>query len=187
MLFLCKNFKMMKKTVFGLLLLMCLLACDKEGTEIIDGGNGNGGLVAQATYRITFTPDFTEDNFPQDYPQNPMFLSLIVAAHDSSDKIFDVGATPSSELQSYLLNEETSTFVNFLNSQGGQDSNTFIVNTSSGAAGPTQAQSVTITIDPDHTTLSIISKLTPSPDDEAFPNVDLMLEKSQTFLKKSPK
>ena len=38
-----------------------------------DNSGGGGGIDAQATYRITFTTNFTANTHPTDYPDNASF------------------------------------------------------------------------------------------------------------------
>ncbi len=153
----------MKKLILvPLCLALTLFSCKSDDDTPQDGGGG--GLVPNATYRVTFEPDFTQANFPTDYPTNPTFSGILVAVHEPGMSVFKIGQPASAELQTLAETGDNTALASFLASQGGMDSSDFIVMNLTDAGGPTQAQSVNISIDPDKTSISFLAALSPSPD-----------------------
>lgn len=132
-----------------------------------DSGNGGnnddgGGLVPQATYRITFTGEFTEDSHPQDYPANAMFSKMVLIAHSNTTTVFRNGTVASAGLEEYVENGTTTTLVQeHTQTDEGVDPTVVLVGND---IGPTGNDIITITITPNTTLLSFVSKIGPSPD-----------------------
>lgn len=157
------------KSIFSLLFvcLLFLASCgsdDSGGTTGDDGTDDGGSDPVTATYRITFTPEFSVDSFPQDYPAGATFSGIVVAVHAAGSRVFQEGAQASDELKTLVETGDNAPLINFLNSQGGTDSSDFLVTSLSSAGGPEEAQTVTVTIDPEKTSISFLSALSPSPD-----------------------
>lgn len=147
--------------------LFFLAACgsDDSGNTATDDSTDDGDSIPiTATYRISFTPDFTADNFPQDYPAGANFSGIVVAVHAPEEHVFQEGTQASEELKTLVETGDSAPLINFLNSQGGADDADFIVTSLSDAGGPEETQTVTVTINPEKTSISFISALSPSPD-----------------------
>ena len=129
------------------------------------GGNGDGGGdPIQAVYRVTFSPNFIEDEFPVDYPANAAFSQILVAAHAPGERIFNVGAPASEGLKTLAEEGAVGSFRGELALEGTEDNVTYRLVNSANGGGATAEQSVNITVDPDKTSISFIVSLTPSPD-----------------------
>jgi len=148
----------------SLILLTILWSCSSSDDSTDDNGGGGGGDPVIATYRITFTPNFTEASYPTDYPSNPSFSGILVAVHNSSKSVFNIGAPASAGLKTLAETGDSSALVSELQSQGGEDSVDFFVSTASSSGGPIESQTITVDIDPDKTSISFVSALSPSPD-----------------------
>ncbi len=125
------------------------------------GGNGGGGQVVQATYRITFTPNFTDQSHPTDYPANPMFGPMVVVAHPSSVKLFREGQASTDGFELYVEEGSTSELEVELTSVGDDQLPTVRTGSQIAANG---SDFIDIVITPNTTRLSFIAKLSPSPD-----------------------
>ena len=133
-----------------------------DDTTDDDGGGFDDNPVA--TYRITFTPNFTEENFPTDYPSNANFSGILVAVHAPGEHIFQEGQLATDGVKELAETGSADALELELESQGGEDNATFVVYRLASTGGPEEAQSLEITITPSKTSFSFISSLSPSPD-----------------------
>ena len=129
------------------------------------GGDNNpgGGLVAQATYKITFEPSFSEDDYPIDYPANPSFTKMFVMAHSSSSSLFNIGSAASDGLKKYVTEGDVSLLQSeHTTDEGASNATKIEIGNDINATG--SSDSVTIVVNPDLLEISFVSKLSPSPD-----------------------
>lgn len=151
--------------IFILTITLSGCSSDDNGDGDTTTDDGDGGIVpVTATYRITFTPNFTEDAFPTDYPANATFAAMVVAVHEPGKFIFDKGQLASDGIKLFAEEGDSSVLVNDLNSQGGEDNQDFLVTVANSDGGATQSQSVTVTVTPEKTEISFVTSLSPSPD-----------------------
>lgn len=143
---------------------LVMFGCSSDDNNNTDDGSGDGGDPVSATYRITFTPNFTEASFPTDYPANAGFSGIVVAVHEPGKQVFALGSAASAGLAEFAETGDSGALVTDLASQGGDDSTDFFITTSAAGGGPTASQSVTVTVDPDKTRISFVTSLNPSPD-----------------------
>lgn len=161
---------MMRKFFLSLFVMSMVLAgCgsdDSSGAPPTDDttDDNGGGPTPSATYRITFRPDFTADNFPEDYPDNPRFSEILVAVHATNSHIFQEGTQASDGIKALAETGDPAELVNELSAQGDDDTILFLVTVAPNDGGPTDEQAVTVTIDPEKTSISFITSLSPSPD-----------------------
>ena len=142
---------------FALILFHCNSSDDTNS-----GGNGGGGQAqVEATYRITFSPNFTEMSHPTDYPNNASFIKMMVVAHNANTSVFRVGQTASAGLKAYAEDGDTSPLELELVSVGDANSANVQIGMD---IGPTGSNFVDIVVTPSTTLISFISKLSPSPD-----------------------
>ena len=99
----------------------CLLMFSCSGSDDSDDDNsgGGGGIDAQATYRITFTTNFTANTHPTDYPDNASFGKVFLAAHSPGSSIFNVGSSASDGLKLYAEDGDLSGLIT--EHAGGED------------------------------------------------------------------
>lgn len=155
----------MKKLLSIMVVFVLILAsCKSDDSNPMTGTDDTTELPATAEYRITFTPNFTEAQFPMDYPANAMFSGMLVAVHDGSNEVFGQGTLASAGLKALAEEGTNNTLRAELEAMGGTDDTDFRVSSSNAMAGPTTEQSLSIVIDPEKTRLSFVAKLSPSPD-----------------------
>ena len=156
----------MKYRITSLIITLSLafLGCESsDDPNAPNGGGGGGGgqQVVQATYRITFTPNFTDTSHPTDYPNNAAFGPMIVVAHPSTTSVFREGLPASNGFENYVENGTTSDLEVELTSVGDTQLPTLSIGNQINANG---TDFVDIVITPNTTRLSFIARLSPSPD-----------------------
>ncbi|MBT8258747.1 MAG: spondin domain-containing protein [Bacteroidia bacterium] len=155
----------MKNKITGLILALSLafFGCSgsDDGNGPTGGGGGGGQQVVQATYRITFTPNFTDQSHPTDYPANPGFGPMMVVAHPSTVSVFREGLSATEGLEMYAEDGVTSQLEVELNSVPDTDLPTIRIGSQISADA---SDFIDIVITPNTTRLSFIAKLSPSPD-----------------------
>ena len=151
------------KATLAVLLLGCTVSCSNDD-DTNTTGDGDDIQNIQATYTVTFTPDFTEENYPDNYPSGAMFSGMVVAVHDEGNGIFQPGTLASGALRVFAEEGDSADLISELTTAGDEDSVDFFVTSYPQSEGPTTSQSVTVTIDPTHTSISFASALRPSPD-----------------------
>lgn len=156
----------MKKFFSTLFIASILLtACSSDdGGDAPSTSDDDGPAPVQATYRVTFTPTFTEEAFPTDYPANPTFSPIIAVVHASNRTVFNKGQAASAGLKEFAETGDGGALVTELSSQGTEDEQFFLVTQASSAGGATESQSVNVTVTPEKTRISVITSLNPSPD-----------------------
>lgn len=152
-----KNYLKILLITFSILSFSC--SSDDGGNNVDEGG---GGLVAQATYRITFESNFTAETHPTDYPSNASFTPMFVVAHGSSTSVFTKGQLASAGME--LLVEEGDNSVITTEHTPVQDNDNPTIIRIGSAIGPTGSTSVELTITPSTTLLSFVTGISPSPD-----------------------
>ncbi|WP_435578177.1 spondin domain-containing protein [Gilvibacter sp.] len=156
---------MQKFLSLALLAALVFTGCssDDDNNNTDDGG-GEGDNPVTATYRVTFNPNWTEAQFPTDYPANAAFSNILVAVHAPGNNVFRLGQQASAGLQVFAETGDSSALATELTSSGSEDSVDFFVTSSAAGGGPTAAQSVNVTVDPEKTSISFVVSMTPSPD-----------------------
>jgi len=154
----------MKKFLSLTVVFVLLFASCKSDDSNPSTDDGEAPLPATAEYRITFTPNFTDVDFPTDFPSNAMFTGLLIAVHDSEHEVFNLGNPVSSGMKTLAETGTNGALEMALEAMGSQDEFDFRVTSSSTSGGPTAPQSLTIVIEPEKTLLSLVAKLSPSPD-----------------------
>ena len=154
----------MKLRITGLIIAISLtfFGCSKSDDDGTTGGGGGGGQgVVQATYRITFTPNFTDQSHPTDYPNNAGFGPMMVVAHSASVNVFREGQAASNGFETYVEEGQTSSLEVELTSVGDTNLPTVRIGNEINANG---SDFIDIVVTPNTTRLSFIAKLSPSPD-----------------------
>ncbi len=148
--------------IIALSAIALFFSCSSSDDSTSGTGNG-GGVIPQATYKITFEPNFTAELYPTDYPQNPSFSKAVLIAHSNTTSVFSIGLSSSPGLKLFAEDGDSSTLVTE-HTQTGDNVNptTIVLGTSDG--GPTEAKVFNITITPTKPLISFVTKLSPSPD-----------------------
>lgn len=153
------------KNYFKLIALMICIgvfSCSKSDDSSNNGSGGGGGLDPQATYRITFTTNFTETTHPTDYPDNASFGRVFIAAHSPSKNIFIMNTVASDGLKLYAEEGDLSGLVS--EHSGGEDDTAMTILTGSSSVGTNTTVTYDINVTPTTTRISFVSKISPSPD-----------------------
>lgn len=148
--------------LFALILSLVIFACSKDDDSSNDNSGNGGGIEAQATYRITFTTNFTATTHPTDYPENASFGKVFLAAHSPGSSIFNIGSSASEGLKSYAETGDLSGLVS--EHSGGEDNTLMTIITGDSNVGTNTSVSFTLNVTPTTTRISFLSKITPSPD-----------------------
>ena len=148
--------------LFTLVLSIGIFNCSSSDDSGSNGVGDGGGLDPQATYRITFTTNFTETTHPTDYPDNASFGKVFIAAHSPGSSIFNIGSVASDGLKLYAEDGDQSALVS--ENSGGEDNNLMTIITGSSNVGTSTTVTFTVNITPTTTRISFLSKISPSPD-----------------------
>lgn len=141
-------------------LVMAMAACQKQETATPDTSNASNET---ATYRITFTANWTSSTHPTDYPSNPHFSGLIGMSHNTDATL-------------YMPEEHASTGIKNMAETGSKSAlsseiDAFIQNKSAlelisggGVSSGTASASVEFKVSKTHSLVSMVSMIAPSPD-----------------------
>jgi len=148
-----------------LLAISFFISCgsDDNGGSVVDPGPDSPPV--QATYRLTFTTNFTEQTHPNDYPTNATFGPVLGFAHNLSSEIYSLGTFGSDTFTNYIQTSDLGPLVDALTPTDDGQTNDVVVSVSPGGeVGATSSTSVNVTVTPSSTRISFIAKLEPSPD-----------------------
>lgn len=146
--------------IFVLALCISFYNCSSDDSN---QGQGTGGqLNSTAQYRATFVPNFTEDDYPTDYPSNIMFSRMVVITHSATDKLFRENTNATSGFEVYVETGETS---NLVSEYQNVDEGEVAVGIAIGQdIVPGNTSVVEFTVSADNPLMSFVSRLSPSPD-----------------------
>lgn len=151
--------------IFIAFALILFVGCsnDDDGTPTGGGGDDGQGVTPTATYELTFTPNFTEEDFPTDYPSNATFGPILAIAHPADVSVFRIGQVATDAFKAYTEDGDADTLASAL-TQGveGMEVTTMIV--AGGSTGPTTTDVTSINVSPSNTRITFLAKLNPSPD-----------------------
>ena len=143
---------------------LCLIIFGCSGSDDSDDDNSGGGgsIDAQATYRVTFTTNFTVATHPTDYPNNASFGKVFLAAHSPGNSIFNIGSSASDGLKLYAEDGDLSGLIT--EHAGGEDNTLMTIITGNANVGTNTSVTFTLNVTPTTTRISFLSKISPSPD-----------------------
>ena len=147
--------------LFSCLFAILLFGCPSDDSGNNGGGGGGGSLFPSATYRVTFSPEFTDQTHPTDYPANAQFIDMFVMAHNNTRDLYSLGFAGSDGFKQYAT---TGNLAGLLSEHASGDDNNPTVLATGMTIGPTGEDSVTFTIGPETTLISFVARLDPSPD-----------------------
>jgi hypothetical protein len=149
-------------TVFALVL---FISCgsDDDGSPAVGGGDDDESPTASATYEVTFTPNFTADTHPTDYPSNAMFGPILAIAHAPDVSVFRLGQAASAAFKGFAEDGDADALATALTTGvDGMEVTTMIF--SGGSTGPTSADALSVNVTPTNTRITFVARLSPSPD-----------------------
>lgn len=144
---------------------LMLVGCGSD-----DDGGSNGPNIMQeeitATYRLTFTSNFTAETHPNDFPGNPTFGPILGVAHTVNNDLFTVGQVASEEFADYMATSNLTNLVQSISPTDADDSaDVFAVSIAQGGEiGGVASTSVDVTITPTSGNISFLARINPSPD-----------------------
>ena len=156
--------KNIMKGVIGIILLLFIGCSDDDGSPTTGGGTDTGGLTASANYNITFTTDFTEAEFPQDYPSNANFGTIVVITHSPEVSVYQLGQIASEGLRDYASSGDIDGLASFISADLGEAGDGLFTISTAGTAGVTDEVNTSVTFTPTRTRLTFLARLNPSPD-----------------------
>lgn len=152
-----KMSKPVVKTTIVLCALLGLSACkltEKKDTPLKAG---------EARYSVTFTGNWSKDQFPKNYPSNAHFSPMVLVSHSNQVKFWDMGQPATKGVESLAETGQTNLFVQEINQQksNGKAQNHFILQ---GLETGTRKSSGTVIVSPNFPQVTALSMLAPSPD-----------------------
>jgi len=157
-----KNKMKNKFNLFALTIAAFCLSCSSND-DSSSGDGDDGGIVIQASYKVTFEPNFTTQFHPNDYPDDASFDGVFLMAHSEETSLFSLGSLASPGLKIYA--EEGNTATLSTEHAGGEDTvNPTTVVITNDDIGPTETKTFTINVTPNTTFLSFVTRISPSPD-----------------------
>ncbi|XP_041368573.1 uncharacterized protein LOC121382950 [Gigantopelta aegis] len=149
------------KTVFFIFLTLCIV--DGRGRRRAKRGNGKCNEYSFAEYNLTFFGDWSKENFPRMYPRyrpKAQWSQLIGRTHGRTYHMWSEGQYASPALQKFV--EERNTMLFDREAQGYNDTRDLF--TAAPIRGGVGRSSLRIFADGQHSKLSFVVKVIPSPD-----------------------
>ena len=153
------------KALYTILILSFLLsACGGDDDGTTTSGGDDEITPVTATYTATVTTNFTEEEFPDDYPDNPSFGTIVAIVHAPEITVFSTGQLASDGFRAYVENNDVAALDNFINSQIGEENEGQFVIQTEGSIGPEDSTTFELSFSPTRTQVTFIANISPSPD-----------------------
>lgn len=147
--------------VLGLVVISC--GGDDDGSPS-GGGGTDFGQNPTAEYTATLTTSFSEMAFPEEYPNNPSFGTVVAIIHAPELTVFQNGQLASEGVASYAASGDVDGLASFISaSLGEENEGQFIIQTE-GSANAVGEKTFTLTFTPERTRVTFLAKLNPGPD-----------------------
>lgn len=161
----------MKIRLIPIILIIALLltACGDDDSGTPPGvitTNDNGGFMQNisASYTVNLTTLFSEEMFPEEYPSNASFGTIVAIIHSPELTIFENGELASEGMSTYAETGDTQGLASFISTElGAENEGQFVIQTE-GSIDPTATTTFDINFTPTRTNVTILAKLNPSPD-----------------------
>ena len=116
----------------------------------------------EATYKVTFVADWSQQTHPTDFPNNPHFSGLIGGTHLPNFSLWEVGALASNGMESMAESGSKLALTQEVNNAiGAGDAEFLLSGSGTGSPGST---SLTFDVTSDFPAVSLVSMIAPSPD-----------------------
>ncbi len=116
----------------------------------------------EATYKVTFTADWSQQTHPADFPNNPHFSGLIGGTHSPNFSIWEVGTLASNGIESMAESGSKITLTQEINiAISAGDAEYLLSGSGTDSPGST---SLTFDVTSDFQAVSLVSMIAPSPD-----------------------
>lgn len=117
-----------------------------------------------ASYNATFSTNFNETDFPQDYPANATFGTVVAIVHAPDVSVYQTGQLASEGFRAYLENGDVDALGTFIQNQVGEQNEGSFVIQSEGNVNAVGSNTFSLSFTPTRTRVTIIANLNPSPD-----------------------
>lgn len=156
------------KNIFKALFLSAFLVVgcgdDDDGSPQTGGGSGGDVVPPSADYTLTFETNFTADTHPTDYPDNASFGPIVVITHAPEVSVFQLGQLASAGLESYVEDGDVGALGSFISTELGEEGDGQFAISSVSAVGPETTTTLSATITPTRTRITVLARISPSPD-----------------------
>lgn len=157
-----KNMKF--KSINTLVALSLILAACGSDDDGVPTGTVDPEIPITASYSATITTDFTEENFPTDYPSDATFGTIVVITHAPDVNIYSLGQLASEGVEDYVENGDVDALRSFISAQLGEENEgKFIIQTENTIAA-NASKTFNLTITPTRSRVTILANINPSPD-----------------------
>ena len=119
---------------------------------------------ADATYEVTFTPNWTQDNFPTNFPSNPHFSPLVGTTHNDQATFWETGQLASEGVKSVAETGNTTAITKEFDITKQAGTSEFFIRKPGGATGGTESVTIQFDINKTHPLLTLVTMVAPSPD-----------------------
>lgn len=147
-----------------IVLSMVVLSCGSDD----DGSPTTTPVVPEepiaAAYTATITTEFSEENFPQDYPTGATFGSIVVITHEPTLSIYQLGQQASEGFEAYIEDGDVGALGEFISNQVGEENEGSFTIQSAGSVNAVGSETFNLSFTPTRTRVTIIANLNPSPD-----------------------
>lgn len=137
---------------------------DDEGSPTTGGGIDGGDLTGTASYTLTFSTDFTQESYPNDYPSNPTFGPILVITHSPEVSVFEIGEMASTGFKAYAEDGDVGALAAFLTEELGEENEGLFFLSTTSTIGASASTTIDVTATESRTRITFLARLDPSPD-----------------------
>jgi len=143
---------------------MVILSCgsDDDGSPTTTPVDPEQPITA--AYTATITTEFSEENFPQDYPSGASFGTIIAITHEPGLSVYQLGQIASEGFEAYVEDGDVAALGAFISSQVGEENEGSFTIQSAGSVSAVGSETFNLSFTPTRTQVTIIANLNPSPD-----------------------
>jgi len=147
-----------------IVLSMVILSCgsDDDGSPTTTPVDPEQPITA--AYTATITTEFSEENFPQDYPSGASFGTIIAITHEPGLSVYQLGQIASEGFEAYVEDGDVAALGAFISSQVGEENEGSFTIQSAGSVSAVGSETFNLSFTPTRTQVTIIANLNPSPD-----------------------
>ena len=143
---------------------MVILSCgsDDDGSPTTTPVDPEQPITA--AYTATITTEFSEENFPQDYPSGASFGTIVAITHEPGLSVYQLGQIASEGFEAYVEDGDVAALGAFISSLVGEENEGSFSIQSAGSVSAVGSETFNLSFTPTRTRVTIIANLNPSPD-----------------------
>jgi hypothetical protein len=158
------------KNLYLCILIFFFIACKKENNSFLSDNENS----QEAIYKVTINYFFSEDSFPENYPENAHFSPIIGWSHNNSNDIFKVNEKASLGIKNMAETGSTLELRNEINNLISSNKVGEIIN-GNGFDNGQGSMSFNISVKKENSHITLVTMIAPSPDwFIAFKNIHLL-------------